>query len=337
MIALILLFNSIIITSSLEATCPSAASSSSTMTRFRAVKQVLPRPHSHWVGDGFKVYPVFADKAFTKEISPLLMFDYAEPKVFPARKPGSKPLGVGEHPHRGFETVTVAFQGQVEHHDNTGKSGVIGEGDVQWMTAGKGILHEEYHSKEFTEQGGTFEMCQLWVNLPKKHKMAKAGYQLIKKEQIPTVNLPVGVTEEADITGSARLIAGELGPTKGRAKTFSPVQMWDVSLPIKGSVVDLPFPADHNCVVFVRRGGVEVLSGENGEKANKLGPQDVALFHHDGSDTLRVRVNQANSSIMVLGGEPIDEPIANMGPFVMNTQAELQQAMVDFRSGRFGN
>ena len=307
------------------------------MTRFRAVKQVLPRPHSHWVGDGFKVYPVFADKAFTKEISPLLMFDYAEPKAFPARKPGSKPLGVGEHPHRGFETVTVAFSGSVEHQDSTGKSGVIGEGDVQWMTAGRGILHEEYHSKEFTAQGGTFEMCQLWVNLKKKDKMTKPGYQLIKKQQIPTVNLPVGVTEEADVVGTARLIAGEMGTTKGRAKTFSPVQMWDVSLPNKGSVVDLPYPADQNCVVFVRRGGVEVLSGEDGETANKLGPQDVALFHFDGSDTVRVRVNQANSSIMVLGGEPIDEPIANMGPFVMNTQAELQQAMVDFRSGRFGN
>jgi redox-sensitive bicupin YhaK (pirin superfamily) len=305
------------------------------MTRFRAVKQVLPRPHSHWVGDGFKVYPVFADKAFTKEISPLLMFDYAEPKTFPARPQGSKPLGVGQHPHRGFETVTVAFQGEVEHHDNTGKSGVIASGDVQWMTAGRGIIHEEYHSNEFTTQGGTFEMCQLWVNLPKKHKMTKPGYQLIKKNKIPQINLPLGVTDDKDVLGTARIISGELDQSKGSAKTFSPVQMWDVNLPHAGTEVDLPFPAEHNCVLFVRRGGIQVLSGDD-KKESKLGPQDVALFHMDGSDTLRVRVTAPDTSIMVLGGEPIDEPIANMGPFVMNTQAELQQAMVDYRSGKFG-
>ncbi|GKZ00049.1 hypothetical protein MPSEU_000958300 [Mayamaea pseudoterrestris] len=338
------LLHSILTTSAFEAssttttssnTCPSA-SASNTMTRFRAVKQVLPRPHPHWVGDGFNVYPVFGDKAFTREISPLLMFDYAAPKQFPPRS-DKKPLGVGEHPHRGFETVTVAFTGEVEHHDSTGKSGVIAQGDVQWMTAGRGIVHQEYHSKEFTKSGGVFEMCQLWVNLPKKDKMTKPGYQLIKNDKIPVVKLPIGVTEEAHVVGTARIIAGDIDKTKGSAKTYSPVQMWDVSLPKVGTEVDLPFPSDQNCVLFVRRGGVQVLSGaSDDQKGSKLGPQDVALFHMDGSDTLRVRVTQPDSSIMVLGGEPIDEPIANMGPFVMNTQEELQQAMVDYRSGKFG-
>jgi redox-sensitive bicupin YhaK (pirin superfamily) len=319
-------------TTSTISTCPSNMSH-----KLRAVKQILPRPHAHWVGDGFNVYPVFANKAFTSEISPLLMFDYAEPKDFPARPVNAKPLGVGQHPHRGFETVTVAFQGAVEHHDSTGKSGVIAAGDVQWMTAGRGIIHQEYHSKEFTTKGGTFEMCQLWVNLPKKDKMSKPGYQLIHNQQIPVVKLPLGVTDDdaEEVLGTARIIAGDLGSTKGKAKTFSPVQMWDVSLPKAGSEIDLPFPSDQNCVVFVRRGGVEIVS-DDANKTHKLGPQDVALFHIDGSDTLRIRVTKADSSIMVLGGERIDEPIASMGPFVMNTQQELDQAVRDYQSGRFG-
>ena len=274
------------------------------------------------------------------------MFDYAEPKQFSAK--AGAPPGVGQHPHRGFETVTLAFQGEVEHHDSTGNSGIIGPGDVQWMTAGRGIIHQEYHSKEFTRTGGMFEMCQLWVNLPKKHKMTKPKYQGILNQQIPVVQLPLKPTaeapnngeEEQSVLGTARIIAGELGETRGKARTFSPVQMWDVSLPHAGAEIDLPFPADHNCILFVRRGSIQVISGndddDKDQTATKLGPQDVALLTMDGSDTIRVRVNKPDTSIMVLGGEPIDEPIANMGPFVMNTQQELDQAMVDYRSGRFG-
>jgi quercetin 2,3-dioxygenase len=277
---------------------------------------------------------VFADLAFKEDLSPLLMFDYGAPKQFGSKV--GKPRGVGMHPHRGFETVTIAFQGEIEHGDNKGNSDVIGPGDVQWMTAGRGIVHEEYHSKDFTRNGGTLEMCQLWVNLPKSHKMTKPRYQAISKDKIPTVELPLKREEGTDPLASVRVIAGEIDEVKGAAQTFSPVQMWDVNLPHAGAEVDIPFPADHNCIVFVRRGSIQVLSGDNGEgKKSKLGPQDVAVMHLDGSDSLRVRVEESGTSLLVMGGEPLNEPIAAQGPFVMNTQKELQQAMTDYRSGRF--
>ena len=299
---------------------------------FRSVKKVLPRPGKHWVGDGFHVYPVFANLAFTKELSPMLMFDYAEPKKFTAKV--GQPRGVGQHPHRGQETVTLCFAGEVEHHDSTGNSGVIKELDVQWMTAGRGIIHEEYHSKDFTREGGVMEMVQLWVNLPKKHKMTKPRYQSITKDKIPVVPLPLGVAEDAEKLGTARIIAGSLGDTKGPAKTFSPVELYDISLPRAGSQVDIPFQSDHNAIVFVRRGRISIHSEE--DKEEKLGPQDVALMSMDGGNTIRVRAEKSDTSILVMGGEPIDEPIANMGPFVMNTQQELDQAITDYRMGKFG-
>lgn len=324
------MFTSLIFLLTIINTTSALADLSCTMSKtYRAVRKVMPRPPSHWVGDGFKVYPVFANSAFTEEISPFLMFDYGEPKEFPAHV--GQPLGVGQHPHRGFETVTVAFQGEVEHHDSTGNTGIIRQGDVQWMTAGRGIIHQEYHSKEFTKKGGTFEMCQLWVNLPKKDKMTKPGYQAIESKQIPTVPLPLGANGNA--LASARIIAGELGETKGPASTFSPVQVWDVDLPHAGSEIDLPFPADQNCILFVRRGKVSVLSDD---KASELGPQDVALMKIDGANSVRVRVLEPDSSLMVLGGEPLNEPIAARGPFVMNTSEEIMQAMRDYSSGQFG-
>lgn len=179
-------------------------------------------------------------------------------------------------------------------------------------------------------------MCQLWVNLPKKHKMTKPKYQPILNENIPVIKLPLGSTDESAVA-TARIIAGEMGDTKGAAKTFSPVQMWDITLPRKDSEIDLDFPADHNCILFVRRGKVEVLSGSEGElKASELGPQDVALMRIDGSEKVRIKVNQNNSSIMVLGGEPLDEPIAAHGPFVMTTQDEINQAISDYRMGKMG-
>lgn len=262
------------------------------------------------------------------------MFDYAAPKKFGSK--AGHPRGVGQHPHRGFETVTIAFQGEVEHHDNKGGSGVIGPGDVQWMTAGRGIVHEEYHSKEFTRNGGTLEMCQLWVNLPKKHKMTKPRYQPILKEQIPSVKLPLDGKEGEESLATVRLIAGEMANTTGAAKTFSPVQMWDVALPHAGAEVDIPYPKEHNCIVFVRRGGVEILSGEEGKgKKSTLGPQDVALMHLDGSDNIRVRVSKPDTSLLIMGGEPLNEPIAAQGPFVMNTFDEIRNAMMDYRMGKF--
>lgn len=206
----------------------------------------------------------------------------------------------------------------------------------------RGIIHEEYHSKEFTKNGGTFEMCQLWVNLPKKDKMTKPSYQGITKEQIPVVNLPLNNNngEGSSTLGTARIIAGELEEQKGAAKTFSPVQMWDVNLPVKGSVVDLPFHPEYTCIVFVRKGSVEVLSGEGNNvdnlKVSKLGPQDVALLRKDGSDQVKLRVLESDSAVLIMGGEPLNEPIAARGPFVMNTQEQLSQAMIDYQRGKFG-
>ena len=305
-----------------------------TAAKLRSVKTVLPRPSSHWVGDGFRVYPIFSNKAFTEELSPWLMFDYAEPKQFPAKV--GAPLGVGRHPHRGFQTITIAFQGEVEHHDSTGNSGIIKEGDVQWMHAGRGIIHQEYHSNEFTKNGGTIEMAQLWLNLPKKYKMTKPGYQAIVQDKIPTVNLPLG-TEGNDVLATVRLIAGDLGDTAGAAETFSPVQLWDLNLPHAGAEIDLPIPSDHNCIVFVRRGSVEILShdGKGKDQTTTLNPQDAAVMRFDGGDTLRVRAAKPDSSLLILGGEPFNEPIAAQGPFVMNTQEELRQAMSDYQMGKF--
>lgn len=299
----------------------------------KAVKKVMPAQRPHWVGNGFNVYPVFAQLAFTAELSPWLMFDYAAPKQF---EPTSKRLGVGKHPHRGFETVTIAFQGGVEHSDSVGNNDVIGPGDIQWMTAGRGIIHEEYHSTEFARTGGTFEMCQLWVNLPKKHKMHAPRYQPILAGDIPTVPLSAastGAVEEvcAD-AGSVRVIAGELGGTRGPAMTFSPIELWDILLPKPGTPVELEVPEGHNVVVFVRRGKVSVGSAGHEQR---VGPQGVALMHRDGT-TLRLSADEADTQLLLLGGEPIDEPIAAQGPFVMNTYDEIHQANVDFRSGKMG-
>jgi len=252
----------------------------------------------------------------------MLMFDYAAPKEFPPRS--KQPLGVGQHPHRGFETVTISFQGEVEHHDSNGGHDIIKEGDIQWMTAGRGIIHQEYHSKKFSETGGTFEMAQLWVNLPKKHKMVKPRYQSITNAKVPVVELA------GEGGATARVIAGSIGDTEGPAKTYSPINVWDVSLPKKGSIIEIPYPKDHACIVFVRRGSVTVDN-------KKLGPQDVALMNNDGdAGALQLQVLQDNSAILIMGGEIIDEPIANMGPFVMNTDLEIQQAVQDFQNGRMG-
>jgi len=296
----------------------SSASCPSTMSTSRTIQRILPRPSQHWVGDAFQVYPVFADLAFSNTLSPMLMFDYAAPKNFPPSS--GRPRGVGQHPHRGFETVTIAFQGEVEHHDSNGGTGVIYPGDVQWMTAGRGIIHEEFFSKEFNKRGGVLEMCQLWVNLPKKDKMTKPRYQAIEDKKIPVVDLGHGMT--------ARIIAGELNGVKGPAMTFSPIQLWDISCLTKGTLT-LDYPAGHTGIVFMRRGSVEI-----GDKL--VGPQDVALLKTDGSSKIDLNILEKNTSILIMGGEPIDEPIANRGPFVMNTQAELTQAMQDYSSGKMG-
>jgi len=299
----------------------------------KSVKAVLPRPRPHWVGDGFHVYPVFSNKAFTNELSPFLMFDYASPKYFP---PTKSKLGVGEHPHRGFETVTMAFQGEVEHKDSAGNCGVIGPGDVQWMTAGRGIIHEEFHSREFAKTGGTFEMYQLWVNLPKEHKMTAPRYQGILRDDIPSHPLSTwsgdvgGETSLCDSSeGEVRVVAGKFKDAVGPAKTWTQVDVWDVNI-AKQSPKQYVFDMveDNNVIVFIRKGKVNV-------QGHELGPQDVALMGKSGSQ-ITLQADEDDSKVLILAGKPIDEPIVAHGPMVMNTREEINQAFVDFRSGKFG-
>mmetsp|Transcript_386 Transcript_386/g.486 ORF Transcript_386/g.486 Transcript_386/m.486 type:complete len:305 (+) Transcript_386:198-1112(+) len=298
----------------------------------KSVKEICRRPPAHWVGDGFKVFPVFADKAFTAELSPFLMFDYAAPKSFEPNNSGKR-RGVGMHPHRGFETVTIAFQGEVEHSDSAGNRDVIGPGDVQWMTAGQGIVHEEFHSTKFSKKGGTFEMCQLWVNLPKDKKMTEARYQPILDKDIPKVELLTASKESSDCSiapledGYTRIISGELRDVKGPAKTFTTINLWDVVMNKKGAYT-FDIAAGHNLLAFVRRGRVKV-QGED------LRLADVAIMNKEGT-SLTIEATEENTSVLILSGEPINEPIAARGPFVMNTNEELSQAWMDYRYGQNG-
>ncbi len=267
----------------------------------------------HWVGDGFPVRSLVSYHKMSS-ISPFLLLDYAGPHVF---EPAETPRGVGTHPHRGFETVTIVYDGEVEHRDSAGNGGVIGPGDVQWMTAAGGILHEEFHSPGFTRTGGPFRMVQLWVNLPAKDKMAAPGYQSILDAEIPVVDLG---------GGRARLIAGTLGDSTGPAKTFTPVNVWDVRLDSDGDV-SLDLPEGHTALVVVLSGHVSV----NGADA---GAAEVLELSRTG-DKVRIEAS-GDSTLLVLTGEPIEEPVVGYGPFVMNSEAEIRAAIDDFNSGRFG-
>jgi redox-sensitive bicupin YhaK (pirin superfamily) len=271
---------------------------------------------NHWVGDGFPVRNLFPSNGV--EVSPFLMLDYAGPSRF---EPSKKQRGVGEHPHRGFETVTIAYQGSVGHRDSAGNSGVIYPGDVQWMTAASGVVHEELHEAEFTKNGGIFEMVQLWVNLPKAQKMSKPRYQGITKGQIPVIALEGG--------GHARVIAGELLGRLGPAKTFTPVNLFDVVLKA-GERFELPLPEGHNGAVVLRKGDV-LLNGAEQLRGEAL----IAPLSEEG-DTVTLEA-KADTELLILSGEPIREPVASYGPFVMNTREELQQAVEDYRAGRMGH
>lgn len=283
----------------------------------RKILGVYSAPRAHWVGDGFPVRSLFSHQTLGEHISPFLLLDYAGPQTFP---PAARPRGVGEHPHRGFETVTIVYEGEVEHRDSTGAGGVIGPGDVQWMTAASGILHAEFHSRAFTAKGGALEMVQLWVNLPAKHKMAKPGYQAILDKAIPEVALP----EKA---GAVRVIAGDYGGQKGPAHTFTPIDVWDVRLKV-GRGAALTLPEGHTLGVVVLAGTVEVNGAQIAREA-----QIVLLDRTGGAITLKA---ESNAKLLILSGEPIGEPVAAYGPFVMNTKGEIQQAIADFESGRFG-
>ncbi len=286
------------------------------MSERKQVLSVHGAASSHWVGDGFPVRTVFPSPGVT-ELSPFLMLDYAGPARF---EPSNRPRGVEEHPHRGFETVTIAYQGSVDHRDSGGNSGTIHPGDVQWMTAASGVVHEEMHGQDFTAKGGDFEMVQLWVNLPAAQKMSKPRYQGIQNAEVPRVELGPGAY--------GRVIAGELNGIKGPAKTFTPVNVFDVRLEADGSG-ELRLPIGHNSAIVLLRGEIVV----NGSATLK-GAAQVALLSTSGENLLLEAKQQ--SLVLVLSGEPINEPVASYGPFVMNTQAELRQAFEDYRAGKMG-
>ncbi|MCE9994123.1 pirin family protein [Enterobacter asburiae] len=281
------------------------------------VTGVYTAPRQHWVGDGFPVRSMFSYQTHGEPLSPFLLLDYAGPYTFPAD--GVK-RGVGEHPHRGFETVTIVYSGEVEHRDSTGKGGVIGPGDVQWMTAGAGILHEEFHSSAFAQKGGELKMMQLWVNLPAKDKMTAPGYQSITKEAIPVVALP-------DDSGSLRVIAGRYGDVTGPAHTFSPLNVWDITLR-QGSHLALDLPEGWSTALVVAEGDMTINgTAQAGEAQLVVLSQEGAKIHLEAT---------RDAKVLLMAGEPLNEPVVGYGPFVMNSKTEIAQAISDFNSGRFG-
>lgn len=286
------------------------------MTQKRSIEKIIPPQETHWVGDGFRVHNFFPYGMAEDRMSPFFLLDYGSKYAFP---PSDHVPGVGPHPHRGFETVTFAFKGRVAHHDSRGNSGIIGEGDVQWMTAGKGILHKEYHEAEFAKTGGDFHMVQLWVNLPAKHKMTEPKYQAITADEFAKLVLPDG-------GGTVDVVAGELHGVKGTATTFSPLHLYVGRLKA-GAKLDISTEQGYNTAILNLQGHLTV----NGETV----PTDnFVLFANDGDG---VAIEAADDAMFFfLSGEPLNEPIATYGPFVMNTRAEIQQAMVDFNNGEFG-
>ncbi len=273
--------------------------------------------HPHWVGDGFPVRTLFSYAGDTAATDPFLLLDYAEPFEFP---PGAGPRGVNEHPHRGFETVTIVYQGELEHRDSGGNQGQIGPGDVQWMTAASGVVHEEFHSAAFTERGGMFEVAQLWVNLPAKSKMSPPQYQGILDRDIPRVTL-------AGSAGTARIIAGELEGSRGPARTFTPIQLWDLRL-AAGHTVELPLPDGYTTLLAVQHGVVKLAGSQT------VRGVELAMFDRAGDGIAIECIEDATA--LLLCGQPIGEPVVGQGPFVMNSREEIRQAMIDYQSGAMG-
>ncbi len=276
-----------------------------------------PRP-PHWVGDGFPVRSIFSyDNLGREALSPFLMLDYAAPRRF---DPANARRGVGEHPHRGFETVTVVYQGELEHRDSAGNGGRIGPGDVQWMTAAAGVVHEEFHSEKFTRDGGTMEMMQLWVNLPARDKMSPPRYQTLLDAEIPSVALPDGA-------GRVRVIAGEYSGHRGPAKTFTPMNVWDLRLSA-GGTARFTMPEGHTVALVPMNGRVTVNGAETADAT------ELVVFERTGGEFTIAAA--ADTAVLFLAGEPIPEPVVGYGPFVMNSEREIAQAFADFQSGKFG-
>lgn len=280
---------------------------------------IVPSTAGHWVGDGFPVRSLFTYDKLGQHLSPFLMLDYAGPAEF---APAGRPRGVGEHPHRGFETVTIVYSGEVAHRDSAAGGGTIGPGDVQWMTAAAGVLHDEFHSPAFTRTGGTLEMVQLWVNLPAKDKMSEPRYQTIVRAAIPELALP-------DAVGRLRVIAGDHAGIAGPAATFTPLNVWDVRIHAAHGA-SLQVPAGHNAAIAVLQGAVSVNGSQPARAA------ELVVLDRGGMD-VRLDAGAVGDAVMlVLSGEPIGEPIVGYGPFVMNSREEIETALNDFRSGRFG-
>ena len=284
----------------------------------RGINSIHSGAPVHWVGDGFRVKNYFpGGMNFGKRISPFLLLDYHPPHEY---TPTDSPRGVGVHPHKGFETVTLAFQGAIAHHDSHVGSGVIGPGEVQWMTAGSGVLHKEYHEEQFTKNGGTMQMFQLWVNLPAKYKSHAPRYQAITNEDMGRI--PIGEKGSEII-----LIAGEKDSVKGPAETFTPIHLWRVILKA-GDTFEASLPEDFNTAILVTEGSATAQD----ERA--VSGNDFIMFNNDGTE-IRIEAKE-DSQFVVMSGEPIDEPVAHYGPFVMNTMNEIQEAIRDFQAGKFG-
>jgi quercetin 2,3-dioxygenase len=281
----------------------------------KKILRVIRDVPQHWVGDGFPVRSLFSYSSGT-DFDPFLLLDYAGPHDF---APTAGKRGVDVHPHKGFETVTILYQGELAHRDSSGGNGRLGPGDVQWMTAGNGIVHEEFHSEQFTKQGGTLEMVQLWVNLRSQDKSSPAKYQDLRDEQFPRVGLDGGA-------GTVRVIAGEFAGARGAASTFSPMNVWDLKLNAN-TIVELKISAGHTTILVAQSGRVTV--GETSMKA-----VEMALFERSG-DSVQMKA-ETDARMLMLTGEPLGEPIVGYGPFVMNTREEIQKAIQDYQSGKMG-
>lgn len=289
------------------------------MKKFRTIENIFKGPEPHMVGDGFRVSQYIPTGIKSMErLSPFLLLDYNEPYYF---KPSETRLGVGAHPHRGFETVTIAYDGKVEHHDNKGNHGIIGPGDVQWMTAASGIMHKEYHETEFSKNGGIFHMVQLWVNLPKDKKMIEPKYQPLLKEEM-------GVLKLDNDKGEISIIAGEVNGVKGPANTFTNINLYNINLKNYGNTT-LSEPKNFNTAILILKGEAKV----NGDKICKEG--DFIIFDNVEGEILLESLTE-ESLFLVLSGEPINEPVVSHGPFVMNTLGEILDAYEDFRNNKFG-
>jgi len=288
------------------------------MKKYRSIEETLSPSISHMVGDGFKVVNFSpGGGSFGDRMSPFYLMDFNPEFNF---TPTTIPRGVGVHPHRGFETVTIAYKGSVAHNDSTGKSGVINAGDVQWMTAASGILHKEYHEKEFAKKGGAFEMAQIWVNLPKEYKMSTPKYQAILNEQKGNYEIESG-------KGNVLVIAGKYNGVKGPAKTFSPVEMYDIRLHENGEI-EFDLPSNFNT-------GLLVVEGEATINEDDIAHEHQYVQFKNKEGAIRIKANK-KSILLLLSGEPINEPVAAYGPFVMNTIEEIQEAIDDFNGGKFG-